>query len=111
MKYLTMVAILMLTRLPTAQPTSNEARPPQPLSSATISGIAVILMSRAQATPTPVPITRPTTIHWKLTIWRSNSVTTTASSMPAEETRLPLRAVDCRPSIFRPKMNRIAATM
>jgi hypothetical protein len=50
-----------------AQPTSRDARPPKPLSSATISGIAVIFTQYAQESPIAVPATRPTTIQVKLT--------------------------------------------
>jgi hypothetical protein len=46
-----------------AQPTSIEARPPEPLSSATISGISVICTRRAAIAPIAVPTTRPTRIQ------------------------------------------------
>ena len=49
--------------LSAAQPTSSEAMPPKPLNSATISGIEVILTSRAAAAPITPPAAKPITIH------------------------------------------------
>jgi hypothetical protein len=46
-----------------AKPTKSEARPPKPLKSATISGIAVIATMRAAIAPTTEPITTPSRIH------------------------------------------------
>ena len=46
-----------------AQPTSIEARPPEPLNSATISGIWVIFTTAAVHQPMAPPTTRPTMIQ------------------------------------------------
>ena len=62
--------------------TRAEAAPPNPFSSATICGIAVISTVRARNTPMPAPSTRPTRIQLKLTISQLSSVATTATSMP-----------------------------
>ena len=45
-----------------APPTSSDAPPPRPLSSATIWGIAVIFTARASQRPSPEPTTSPATI-------------------------------------------------
>ena len=46
-----------------AHPTSKLAAPPEPLNSATISGMLVMATRRAEVAPMMVPTTTPTIIH------------------------------------------------
>ena len=88
------------------------ARPPKPLNSATISGMAVIFTSREAATPMPAPITAASTTHSTLMLsMMLSTVAMTAISMPMDERPLPRRAVVALPSIFNPNTNMIAETM
>ena len=61
--------------------------------------------------PIKDPIQTPTIIQVKSMILWSNKVTKTANSIPEEETRLPFLAVSGEPSIFKPKINSIEASM
>ena len=88
------------------QAIKNEANPPKPLNSATISGIAVIFTFKAINDPTEAPIKIATIIVSKL-ISRLRVVTSTASNMAIAERKLPFTAVDSFPNIFMPKINNI----
>ncbi len=97
------------------QPTSRLARPPKPLSSATISGIEVILTLSASGAPMPAPMARPIAIGTRLARkppWALASSSTVAAamaaSMPRADTALPLRAVWVLPSILRPTTKAMA---
>jgi hypothetical protein len=90
--------------------TSSDAAPPSPLSSATICGMAVIFTARAIHSPSAVPTTMPAAITVYDTIARSASVTSTATSIPIPDRRLPARAVSVRPSRLRPRTKRTAAS-
>ena len=85
--------------------------PPDPLKSATISGIAVIATKRAASAPTTAPATAAIAIQCNSTMPLDSRVTTMAISMPAADSALPRRAVAGEPSIFRPNTNSTAATM
>ena len=85
--------------------------PPEPLNSATISGMPVMATSRAASAPTTAPATAAMAIQWNSTMPLDSRVTTMAMSMPAAENALPRRAVSGEPSILRPSTNSTAATM
>ena len=94
-----------------AQPTRRLAIPPEPLNSATISGIAVMATRREATAPTKVPATAAMAIQWNSTMPFESRVTTMAMNMAPADRPLPVRAVAGEPSIRRPKMNITAATM
>ncbi len=90
--------------------TKAEAPPPNPLKIPTIWGMAVICTAWADTPPISEPMIAPTRISCQLAKLVSSSVTMMASVMPVAASTLPDLAVvgDC--SLFRPKMNRAAAT-
>ena len=94
-----------------AQPTSRLATPPEPLNSATISGMAVMATLCAATAPIKAPNAAATRIHWNSRMPLEKSVTTMAMSMPVADSRLPRTAVAGEPSCFRPKTNSAAAAM
>jgi hypothetical protein len=76
-----------------APDTSAEASPPNPLNTATSSGMAVISTVRASATPISPPRASPPRIRGHDRISCRKRVATTATSMPREASALPVRAV------------------
>jgi len=92
-------------------PTRRDAAPPDPLKSATISGIAVIWTRRAATAPMSDPRATPPTIHSKVRISREKRVAATATAIPKALRRLPRGADSGRPSIFRPRTKQTAAPM
>ena len=83
----------------------NVANPPNPLKSATISGIDVIFTFNAINEPTTAPIDIPIMIRRGLKIFIN--VTDTAISIARADKKLPLTAVSSLPSILIPDMNKI----
>ena len=97
------------TRQYSAIATTAEARPPEPLNRATISGMPVIGTFLAAYKPIKPPTTNPAMITPKLMPASLTSVTTIAINMPTAATMLPLRAVRGDESIFSPNTKKIAA--
>ena len=98
----------------TAPATSADAPPPNALSSATISGIAVIAIRSARVAPMAAPSPMPATIQRKASvpapkISRSSRVATTARSIPVAPRRLPRTAVRGWVSPRIPRMKRTEA--
>ena len=85
--------------------------PPEPLNSATISGIEVMATKRDANAPTNAPAAAAMAIQWNSTMPLDSSVTTMAINMPPDDNALPDRAVAGELNILRPKMNITAATM
>ncbi len=90
--------------------TNADAPPPNPFRIATICGIAVIFTALAIHNPTAEPITPPSRISLKLTMCWSSNVTTMASNMPTDDSRLPCRAVLGVDIHLKPMTNSTAAT-
>ena len=81
------------------QAKKKEDKPPNPLNSATISGIEVIYTFKAKAEPIKAPSSTAESTSTGFTI--SMTVTSTAKSIPMELTTLPLAAVLSFESIFK----------
>ena len=88
--------------------TRVEAKPPEPLNSATISGIEVISTRVAAMAPIALPMTRPSRIHWRSNVPISIRVATTAISMASAAMALPRWAERTRVRPFKPKMKSTA---
>jgi len=103
-------SVVVVASVRAAPATRTEARPPNPLSSATICGIAVICTFSASTAPMALPTARPAAMKARpcrpaATMCRSKSVATMATSMPTAPSRLPRTAVRGWARPFRPKMN------
>ena len=69
--------------------TSAEAKPPKPLSAATISGICVVAVFLAITAPIAPPTIKPATMTPQLRFENVTSVVTMASNIAISEMRLP----------------------
>ena len=108
-KIVMLVKVLLSMLYNAAQPTIRLATPPEPLKSATISGMLVISTFCATTAPTMPPIKVAPIIHSQGNMFLLNKVTAIAMNMPNDDRVLPRTAVAGDPSCFRPKMNSAAA--
>ena len=103
-------SLRLLTRQYSAIATTADAKPPEPLNSATISGMPVIGTRLAAIRPISPPTTKPAMMIGQSIPALLTSVVTTAINIPTDATIFPCRAVRGDDSILRPKTKKIAAT-
>ncbi len=108
-KMVMLVKVLLSMLYNAAQPTMRLATPPEPLNSATISGMLVISTFCATTAPTIPPISVAPIIHSQGRMFLLNSVTAMAMNMPKADKVLPRTAVAGEPNCLSPKINNAAA--